>query len=367
MTKVVQITTIHKRYDSRVFYKECVSLARRGFETYLIVADSKGDEVKDGVNIIDVGAERSRVKQLFCASHRAYKKAKSLKAEIYHFHDADFFLFAKKLQTKHSKVFFDSHEDFTQLMLQRAYIPNCLRNFLFRITTALGENITTHISGVITATEHIEEKFKRYGAKRTQTIMNFPIIENQEKQEQKANNDFVACYVGGLTQVRGVTQMVLACAQAGVKLLLVGPFDSQAYLEELKGLPQWKNVEYMDFVPHSELHQRVYSKASVGLCLLQKAPNHTYSIPIKQLEYMQEGLPVVTTTQVEFCKDITKETNCGLCVCPTDIKEIADAILTLKNNPSLCSQMSANGKRAIKEKYNWAKEEEKLISFYNAR
>ena len=37
--KVVHITTVHKRFDSRIFYKECSSLANKGYEVFMIVAD----------------------------------------------------------------------------------------------------------------------------------------------------------------------------------------------------------------------------------------------------------------------------------------------------------------------------------------
>jgi hypothetical protein len=33
----------------RVFHKQCISLAKAGYKVHLLVADGKGDEVKQGV------------------------------------------------------------------------------------------------------------------------------------------------------------------------------------------------------------------------------------------------------------------------------------------------------------------------------
>ena len=53
--RVIHLTSAHRRYDTRIFLKECQSLVDAGYEVSLIVADNKGDEVKNGVSIFDVG------------------------------------------------------------------------------------------------------------------------------------------------------------------------------------------------------------------------------------------------------------------------------------------------------------------------
>ena len=53
MTKICHITTVHPRYDVRIFIKECKSLAKTFCDVNLIVADGKGDETIDGVKKLD--------------------------------------------------------------------------------------------------------------------------------------------------------------------------------------------------------------------------------------------------------------------------------------------------------------------------
>lgn len=363
--KVVHITTVHKRYDSRIFHKECVSLANLGFEVYLIVADGKGNETVNGIKIIDSGYYKNRIKRLFLSVHNAYYVAKMINADIYHYHDPDFLYAGKRLKNSKNQVFFDSHEDFPALMLQRDYIPKILRHPLYLIAKTLEIYFTRRISGVVTVTEKIANKFKKYGIKRIQIIKNYPIVSlTQTPDFNKDINPPLACYVGGLTPIRGVREMIISCAKTGVKLLLAGPFDSEDYYKEMQALPEWENVIYMNYIPHDELYDKVYSKSSLGLVLLQAAPNHTYSIPIKQFEYMQSGLPVVSTSAVKFCEEITNETGCGIVVDPLNIDEITKAIKTIISDKELAKQMAEKGFNAVKDNYNWTSQEKLLVEFY---
>ena len=40
--KIVHLTSVHTRYDTRIFVKESCSLSNHGYEVSIIVADGKG-------------------------------------------------------------------------------------------------------------------------------------------------------------------------------------------------------------------------------------------------------------------------------------------------------------------------------------
>lgn len=93
MNKIVHMTSVHVRNDTRIFYKECVSLANAGYEVVLIVADGKGDEEKNGVTIVDVGKKpTSRIRRMIFTTARIYKAAWQIDADVYHFHDPELLL-----------------------------------------------------------------------------------------------------------------------------------------------------------------------------------------------------------------------------------------------------------------------------------
>jgi hypothetical protein len=44
--RTAHLTSVHPRTDTRIFLKECTSLASHGYAVSLVVADGKGDEGK---------------------------------------------------------------------------------------------------------------------------------------------------------------------------------------------------------------------------------------------------------------------------------------------------------------------------------
>ncbi len=104
-------------------------------------------------------------------------------------------------------------------------------------------------------------------------------------------------------------------------------------------------------------------KSSVGLVTYLPAPNHVDAQPNKLFEYMSVGLPVIASN-FPLWREIVVDNNCGLCVDPTNPKEIADAINYFFNKNSESLKMGLNGKKAVENIYNWNPEEIKLISLY---
>jgi hypothetical protein len=158
MKKIVHITSVHQRYDTRIFHKECLSLKNAGYEVSLIVADGKGDEEKKGIKIYDVGKQTNRIKRLLFTSKAVIQKAKELNADLYHYHDPDLLIEARTLSTN-AHLIFDSHEDFPALMLQRDYIPSIFRTLLFKIAQKIETKSAKEMSAVVCATENIRNKF----------------------------------------------------------------------------------------------------------------------------------------------------------------------------------------------------------------
>ena len=83
----------------------------------------------------------------------------------------------------------------------------------------------------------------------------------------------------------------------------------------------------------------------------------------KVYEYMQCGLPVIMSN-FNCYKKWNDEYSFGICVDPTNPKEIADAINYLINHPEEAYRMGQNGKHAIKVEFNWEVEGQKIMAVY---
>lgn len=85
---VAHLTSVHSRYDTRIFYKMCTSLAQEGINVTLIVADGLGKEMCDGFAVIDAGASKGRRDRVLNAPDRVFALAEPLDCDIYHLHDS---------------------------------------------------------------------------------------------------------------------------------------------------------------------------------------------------------------------------------------------------------------------------------------
>ena len=96
--KVCHLTSAHDSYDTRIFQKECISLAERGGLEVFLVAPGKSRREK-GVTVIGVGDKpENRLKRMTTFTHEVYKAAVSVNAELYHFHDPELLPIGMKLK-----------------------------------------------------------------------------------------------------------------------------------------------------------------------------------------------------------------------------------------------------------------------------
>ena len=103
MIKVCHVTSVHPVEDVRIFQKECVSLARAGYDIYLVQQGESYE--KYGVHIVGFGnVESSRIKRMLHTSRTAYEKALAVDADVYHLHDPELLPYGIKLKKLGKKV-----------------------------------------------------------------------------------------------------------------------------------------------------------------------------------------------------------------------------------------------------------------------
>src|SRR5213595_2144712 len=111
MATIAHLTSAHPRYDTRIFFKQCRTLAEHGHEVALVVADGGGDEQAGAVRIVDVGRPDGRIERVLRSTRRVFEKAASLDADIYQLHDPELIPADLRLKRLGKTVIFDSHED----------------------------------------------------------------------------------------------------------------------------------------------------------------------------------------------------------------------------------------------------------------
>lgn len=362
--KVVHVTSVHPRYDMRIFKKMCCSLANNGFDVSLVVADGKGNEINNGVSIVDVGnTNTGRIARITKTVSKVFQQAKALDGEIYHLHDPELMPIGVKLKKLGKKVIFDAHEDFPKQILTKPYLNKFTKLVLAKVSS-LYENYTcAKFDAVVTATPYIRDKFLPVNAGSVD-INNFPIMNELSSQSEWADKHNEVVYVGGITRVRGIIELVKSLELLDeVKLNLAGEFIERDTEQEANGLDGWNQVNYMGFVDRAGVSE-AFTRSKVGIVTLYPMLNYLDSLPIKMFEYMSAGIPIIASN-FPYWKEIVEEHDCGVCVDPQDPEQIAQAIKRFIENDEEAKRQGENGRKAVENRFNWQKEETKLLALYS--
>ncbi len=364
MIKVCHMTSAHPSCDIRIFHKECISLAKAGYEVYLV---QRGESCeKTGVHIVGVGQPSGgRISRMTTFAKRVYQAALLVDADIYHIHDPELLGYGLKLKKKGKKIIFDSHELYRLQIAAKPYLPKWCAKWISRCYVYYEDYVLKRIDGVIfPCTINGKNPFE---GKCTYTALidNTPLLQELYNIWKDQKKEKVACcYVGGIRPDRGITQDVVACNRVNIPLILAGNYSSTEYKESLYALDHQHCIDWRGCLDRVGVRE-VLLESSIGLVteLYCGQNNTTDNLPTKTYEYMSCALPVIISHST-YVDRVMKERNFGICVDPNDADEIASAVRYLLDHPEEARQMGENGRRAIKEEFNWGVEEKKLLTFY---
>ncbi|MBF8795125.1 glycosyltransferase family 4 protein [Pseudomonas monteilii] len=361
--KIVHLTSVHSRYDIRIFQKQCRTLSGAGYDVSLIVADGKGDECVDGVKILDVGKPIGRLQRIFKTTRRIYQRAISLDCDVYQFHDPELLPIGVRLKRAGKVVVFDSHEDVPKQLLSKPYLHPLIMRLISFVFSIYERFACRELDCIFAATPFIRDKFMRMNSESVD-INNFPMVGELDAALpwDKKNNE--VCYVGGIASIRGITEVVEAFAHTTekVRLNLVGRFSESVVEQRVKKLSGWSSVNQLGQLERADVKE-VLSRSLAGLVTFHPLPNHVDAQPNKMFEYMSAGIPVIAS-DFPLWRQIIEGSNCGVLVDPMDPQSISKAIDSLARDPELARTLGENGRAAVSAKYNWDIESKKLLACY---
>ncbi|MEX1013648.1 MAG: glycosyltransferase, partial [Candidatus Paceibacterota bacterium] len=304
--KSVHLSSVHHPFDTRIFYKECISLKKAGFDISLIAPHSHADEVQ-GIKIYPVKKYSSEYKRIIFTGWQVYKKAKELgdKHTVFHFHDPELIPFCLLLKLKGLKVIYDVHEDVPRQILSKPWIPRILKTTISYLVAKI-ESIAAMSFDKIIAAEPVT--YKRFPPNKTELIRNYSII-NELKLANLNSGENNIVYAGSITEIRGIRQLIKALElipiNYNVRLKLAGSFVPISLLDEMKKLPKWSKVDYIGWVDRNSLSE-LMTDCKIGMVVLNPVPKYLEAYPTKLFEYMSVGLPSIIS-DFPLWKEIMKE------------------------------------------------------------
>lgn len=364
MKRVCHLTSAHNSDDTRIFHKECASLAEAGYEVYL-VAPGESREDKN-VHVIGVGDKpHDTWKRLLFSgiSKHVEKKAEELDCDLYHIHDPELLPVGLHLLRKHKTVIFDSHEDTPGLILEKNWIP--AKELVSKVFRLYQNTALRRYSAVISVTPHICDMLRKVNL-HTVMVTNYPVIEPVPPVPEEERTHSLCC-VGGVRDEWSHRQILEAIKDIpDLTYELYGPEPVPGYADGLSKGPGGEKLRYHGRIAHSAALPAI-RKSHIAMALCQYSVNTGGMLGSlgnnKLFENMMCALPVICTDYTLW-KDIISRYHCGICVDPNDVSAIHEAVETLLRDRELAETMGRNGRTAAEREFNWDSQKKELLALY---
>src|SRR5215813_1809949 len=159
LPKIVHLTSVHSALDPRIFKKECRSLARAGFDV-TVIGPHPESTVTEQVRIRPVKKYRSRIARMTRTAWHVFQQARSLDADVYHFHDPELIPVALLLRSSGKKVVYDIHEDYPKDILFKEYLPSWSRGWISEMAARIEAAACRHFSALVSVSPSIADRLR---------------------------------------------------------------------------------------------------------------------------------------------------------------------------------------------------------------
>ncbi|MCK4711577.1 MAG: glycosyltransferase [Marinosulfonomonas sp.] len=365
---ILHLTSAHPLQDTRIFVKEARSLSLAGFRVTVVGPGLDGAQPKtvDGVEIIPLPRPKGRVGRFLTLGLALYKTARRSNAKAIHIHDPDLMLLGLVLFWQGRCVIYDVHEDYRKSMGSRVW----LRLDVLRKLAAFGvrwveKRVASRFCGFVVADPALAATFP---PSRCVVVRNHLLIrEWPDSPGLIEESAAVRCiYVGDISEARGFSVMCDTISRAreqgvAATLDLVGeiPADLRKVLQTH---PAKDHITAFGHCGRGEVVNRL-SQSDIAFCLLAPTPAYLEALPVKILEYLMAGLPVIAS---DFPRLRTEKSLApGLSFCdPENPAAVVAALKEIIKDRSCARSGALKARDAVIENYSWASEEAVLIEFY---
>jgi glycosyltransferase involved in cell wall biosynthesis len=236
--------------------------------------------------------------------------------------------------------------------------------YLARFVESYSFKNADHILAVVEESVKIVKKFNSNVTLISNTPqLNKITISSDIVEPSIPEGKFSAIYVGGITKHRGLQTLFHAIPLIikqipSFLLIIVG--DGQE-LNNLKALVDKLNIEkyvlFTGFIDNNKIYKLI-KRADIGLIPHIKCEHTDTTVPNKLFDYMGCGLPIIASDTIPL-KRIINEEKVGITYEYNKPEKFFEAIVKIFGSDY---DYGKNGKRSVKNRYNWDIDSEKLNS-----
>lgn len=358
--RVAHLSSVHAADDVRIVHKMCRGLADNGFDVHLCIASDRPCPVHN-ITVHRLPPPKNRLERLSSTLLRVFRAARSVDADLYHFHDPELISVGLALKALGKRVVYDVHENIPKQLLVKPYIPGPLKAVLPPVVDFGERTSALAFDGVVAATEAIRDRVSANGI----VVRNYPRLSEFDGGPSWASRGPTMGYVGAICEVRGVKEMLasLRTVQASDpawRLLLAGRFSPENLPEAFPELLNAEAVDYRGRVGRAEV-TRLLHETAFGLCIVRPTTAYVEGLPTKAFEYMAAGALVVAS-DFPYWKRLFGDV--AYFVDSEDRSQAGDVILEALRDPEEATRRSELGRKVALERFNWANEEARLVDLY---
>ncbi|MFZ2497812.1 glycosyltransferase family 4 protein [Methanosarcina sp.] len=149
----------------------------------------------------------------------------------------------------------------------------------------------------------------------------------------------------------------------GVKVIFAGYGDLVEVIKDWSSqFPE--KIQFIGEITHAEVLERSIKADLLFVLRDPILPVNKYICGSKLLESMMCGKPILVNRGTSTSEKVLVN-DCGLVVNSKKLSDIKNAIVKLRDNPKLCTELGKNARKAYEEKYQWEIMECKLLDFYS--
>jgi len=196
-------------------------------------------------------------------------------------------------------------------------------------------------------------------------VANFPDTEVFEYRERDHGEDKIQLvFHGTILERAGLDNLIVALSKVQnrdrirAKIIGEGDFSDQLHTlireHGVEDIVEFDNQAY----PVHEIPLLI-SDCNVGIVPLQISSITNYALPLKLMEYIAMGLPVITVRSVAICHYLSDD-DC-LFYDWDDVESLSHTLDAVAEDPKMLDRFRERS-LMLREKYSWRREKEKYIS-----
>lgn len=369
---VVMLLSNGLRSDPRV-EKEAAALANSGRRVTVIAWDREGGlperEEKYGFVIERLGPRAPyggglrNIRSFRDFWDRAARRAVALQPDVLHCHDLDTAPAGMRAkEVTGAALVMDFHEVYGEsAMVPQSGLVGVVAR---RLVSVLEKRAIARSDLVVVAPPGSLAHFQQQGAQRVIIVENAPDHRflTPCARQRDHGDPLVVGFFGQKRYVEPLAALVAVVARdPGLRVLLAGGGPASARVAELAAGSD--RVEDRGRYSYGDLPD-LYAECDVVYSVYPPdLGNVRMSLPNKVLEGMSCGLPVIVAAGT-WLADFVMSEGVGLAVPACDEDALREALVRLKDDPGLATQMGRRGREVIEDRLNWQLASQRLLDAY---